>query len=95
MRIIIFVFGMLFLGVYCAHAQNNIGNKQKTPVKEVNEIKVQSNESFDVNQKVRVEPVSQVLQTENKIIIRVNPEEQERIVPDLSNKIQEAERREE
>lgn len=95
MKFIIFVFGLLFLGAYCAHGQSNIGDKQKTPVKKVKEIKVQSNESFDVNQKVRIEPESTVLQIENKIIIRVNPEEQERIVPDHSNKIQAAERREE
>ena len=70
MRFIVFILGMLFLGVLCANAQTNTGNTGTNSA--VNEIKIDANDNFDVNQKFRTDLPAPVEQDPNKKSIKVD-----------------------
>ncbi|PLW94477.1 MAG: hypothetical protein C0592_02670 [Marinilabiliales bacterium] len=71
MRFIVFIFGMMFLGAFSAHAQsNNRNTASNTPV--VKEIKVQSNDDFDTNQKYRTDSQSATEESTGKKSVKAD-----------------------
>ena len=94
MRVIIFIMGLMFLWGGHAVAQNSTGNSEHNPPN-VNEIKVQSNENFDVNQKYRVDKPVKEETNSNKKSIRVDRSNRIPMTKVAEGNTSKAERREE